>query len=169
MRNSVSSQTGSVEDCPSSLLFRWGSEVSQKVGLCYPSKMGVFGQLGYASPCEWGPGVEPRQGRGHRARVLPPAAVGPPLHRRTHMKAVLPLLFLLLLLPVLQPVDLHGLGGLGLPSTSRTVRQSHGCKHNNLLKPRYIWSVILPSIHSPFLLGVCRSGFFSLEQWFQPS
>lgn len=48
------------------------------------------------------------------------------------MQAVLPLLLLLFLLAVLQPVHLHGLGGPGLPHTSRAVRQSHGCESDNL-------------------------------------
>lgn len=48
------------------------------------------------------------------------------------MQAVLPLLLVLLLLAVFQPVDLHGLGGPGLPHISRAVGQSHGCESNNL-------------------------------------
>ena len=45
---------------------------------------------------------------------------------------MLPLLLLLLLPAVLPPVHLHGLGGPGLPRTSRAVRQSHGCESDNL-------------------------------------
>lgn len=48
------------------------------------------------------------------------------------MQTVLPLLLVLLLLAVFQPVDLHGLGGPGLPHISRAVGQSHGCESNNL-------------------------------------
>lgn len=48
------------------------------------------------------------------------------------MQAVLPLLLLFLLPSVLQPVNLHGLGVLGLPPTSRVVGQSHGCEIDNL-------------------------------------
>ena len=45
---------------------------------------------------------------------------------------MLPLLLLLLLPAVLPPVHLHGLGGPGLPDTSRAVRQSHGRESDNL-------------------------------------
>lgn len=48
------------------------------------------------------------------------------------MQTVLPLLLLLLLLAVFQPVDLHYLGGLGLPTMSRAVGQSHGCESDDL-------------------------------------
>lgn len=54
---------------------------------------------------------------------------------------MLPLLLPLLLLPVLQPVDLHGLGGPGVPRTSQAVRQSHGYESNNLSRPR---STVIP-------------------------
>lgn len=47
------------------------------------------------------------------------------------MQVVLPLLLVLFLLVVLQPVDLHCLGGLGFPHISGDVWQSHG---NHLLR-----------------------------------
>lgn len=64
------------------------------------------------------------------------------------MQAVLPLLLLLLLLAAFQSVDLHGLGGPGLPHISRVVRQSHGCKSDNL-PSQGVWSLHRASAH-PF-------------------
>lgn len=64
------------------------------------------------------------------------------------MQAVLPLLLLLLLLAAFQSVDLHGLGGLGVPHISRAVGQSHGCKSDKL--PSHgAWSLDRVSAH-PF-------------------
>lgn len=84
------------------------------------------------------------------------------------MQAVLPLLLLLLLLAVFQPVDLHGLARLGLPCISQAVRQRHGCRDNHLPSQGYT----VPSSVHPFpersqhLWEVCglRRWGFSL-QW----
>lgn len=98
----------------------------------------------------------------------PPAAEGPPAHRGPHVQAVLPLLLLLLLLAVFQPVDLHGLAGLGLPCISRAVRQSHGCRNNDLPSQGYmVTSLVHPfTMWSQHLWEVCgvRRWGFSL-QW----
>lgn len=93
-----------------------------------------------------------RDGCSHPLReVLPPAVVGPPLHGRAHTQAVLTLFFLLLLLPVFQPVHLHSLGGLGLPGIFGTVGQSHDCEYNNLSRSRC--RVIPPGILFPQSCG----------------
>lgn len=74
------------------------------------------------------------------------------------MQAMLPLLSLFLLLPVFQSVDLHGLGGLGFPGTSRTVGQSHACERDNLSRPRCM--VILPGTSLPSQVFWEHSGDF---------
>lgn len=77
------------------------------------------------------------------------------------MQAVLPLLLLLLLLAVFQSVDLHGLGGPGLPHISRAVGQSHDCK-NDELPSQGAWSLHrglpIPSPCSPSIWRVSWVG-----------
>lgn len=84
------------------------------------------------------------------------------------MQAMLALLLLLLLPAVLQPVDLHGLGGPGLPPTSRAVRQSHGCESDNLPSQMHSQSTrclpIPPHVVLPASLGGLWGWGFSL-QW----
>lgn len=98
-------------------------------GLCLPPQTGVCrGQA--VPPCsDWGSWG---QGSGWGCPDAPPAAEGPSPRRGVHLQAVLPLFLLLLLPAVLPQVHLHGLGGPGLPHTSRAVRQSHGCESGNL-------------------------------------
>ena len=90
----------------------------------------------------------------------PPAAEGPSPRRGVHLQAVLPLLLLLLLPTMLPPVHLHGLGGPGLPDTSRAVRQSHGCESDNL-QSRSAWLLHLVSTR-PLPVG---STSISPEVW----
>lgn len=103
----------------------------QRAGLCLPPWTGVCRSQAVPPCSNWGSW---RKGSGWAGGVpdAPPAAEGPFPHRGVHLQAVLPLLLLLLLPTMLPPVHLHGLGGPGLPHTSRAVRQSHGCESDNL-------------------------------------
>lgn len=120
---------------------------SQEAGPCLPLRLGT-------------PGVG--HGRGG-SLTLPPAAEGPPLHRGAHVQAVLPLLPLLLLLAAFHPVDLHGLGGLGLPHISRAVGQSHGCENNNL--PSQGCRVTPPGVGPASRGGLWVAGWGFSLQW----